>query len=62
MVGALNQIDLDPDVFLCAPPEVMEETLKVLREKYGGVESYLDSIGFGPNWRQRLREALTEDY
>jgi hypothetical protein len=61
MVGALEQIDLDPDRFLCAPREVMMATLKIIRDRYGDVNTYLDGIGFGPSWRERLKRALTED-
>ncbi|CAM9735002.1 unnamed protein product [Ascophyllum nodosum] len=58
MVGALAQEDLDPDIFLGAPRYVMEHILRFIRERYGSVEGYLDSIGFDAGWRQRLRDAL----
>ncbi|GMI21826.1 hypothetical protein TeGR_g10218 [Tetraparma gracilis] len=61
MVGALKQRDLDPDVFLKAPPEVMRQTLREIGEHYGSVEAYLDFIGFGEEDRQRLRKALVEE-
>lgn len=58
MVGALKQRDLNPDVFLGAPAEVMAETLATIRESYGSVEGYLDFIGFNEADRERLKEVL----
>ena len=60
MVGALNQRNLDPKTFLGAPPEVMADTLLSIKENYGSVEGYCDYIGFGPERREKLRKALTE--
>jgi len=60
MVGALQQQQLDPERFLRAPRSVMESTMRLLREEYGGPEAYLDKIGFGPDDRQRLRSALCD--
>jgi len=59
MVGALKQEDLDPDIFLCAPSYVCEDTLNLIDAQYGSVEKYLDSIGFDKEWREKLRLALT---
>lgn len=61
MVGALSQRSLDPKTFLGAPPQVMEDTLKNIRNTYGGIEEYLDFIGFGEESRKRLIYALTEE-
>ena len=61
MVGALSQRSLDAKTFLGAPPHVMEDTLKNIRNDYGSVEEYLDFIGFDEKSRQRLQYALTED-
>jgi len=61
MVGALSQRNLDAKTFLGAPPEVMEDTLKNIRNTYGGIEEYLDFIGFGEESRKRLIYALTEE-
>jgi len=58
MVGALKQRDLNPDVFLGAPAEVMVETLATIRENYGSIEGYCDDIGFDEADRVRLRPAL----
>jgi protein tyrosine/serine phosphatase len=58
LVGALSQRDLDPEVFLGAPPEVMREVLHDLAEQYGSVSAYATWIGFGPEKQQKLREAL----
>ncbi len=59
MVGALSQRNLDPKTFLGAPPQVMQDTLESIRETYGSIEGYCDWIGFGPEWREKLRIALT---
>lgn len=58
MVGALNQRNVDPKTFLGAPPQVMEDTLLTIQENYGSVNGYLDSIGFGVEQRQKLKDAL----
>jgi len=58
MVGALNQRNVDPKTFLGAPPQVMEDTLLSIQENYGSVDAYLDSIGFGVEQRQKLKNAL----
>ncbi|KAL3789654.1 hypothetical protein ACHAW5_002371 [Stephanodiscus triporus] len=60
MVGALSQRSLDAKTFLGAPPSVMEDTLRNIRRDYGGVEEYLDFIGFGKDSRDRLIRALTQ--
>jgi protein tyrosine/serine phosphatase len=60
MVGALSQRSLDAKTFLGAPPHVMEDTLRNIRRDYGGVEEYLDFIGFGKDSRERLIRALTQ--
>ena len=57
MVGALSQRSLDPKTFLGAPSYVMEDTLDAMEEQYGNVEGYLDSIGFGPEQREKLKDA-----
>jgi protein tyrosine/serine phosphatase len=61
MVGALSQRSLDPKTFLGAPPQVMADTLLSIEENYGSVEGYCDFIGFGPEQREKLKKALTED-
>lgn len=57
MVGALSQRSLDPKTFLGAPAYVMEDTLDAMEDEYGSVEGYLNSIGFGPEKQQRLKDA-----
>jgi len=61
MVGALSQRSLDAKTFLGAPPQVMRDTLANIRESYGSVEEYLDSIGFDAQCRDRLKYVLTEE-
>jgi len=58
MVGALSQRNLNPETFLGAPPDVMIEILRSVRESYGSVEGYCDWIGFDKKDRERLRNAM----
>lgn len=58
MVGALQQRNVDPKTFLGAPPHVMKDTLLAIRNNYGSVDGYLDSIGFGNEQRVKLKKAL----
>lgn len=58
MVGALNQRNVNPKTFLGAPPQVMKDTLGNIQKNYGNVDGYLDSIGFGLELRQKLKDAL----
>lgn len=39
-------------------PDLVERLAAHLDERYGGLEAYLDGVGFGEEERQRLREAL----
>jgi hypothetical protein len=54
-------LQLDPERFLRAPRSVMESTMKLLEDEYGGAEAYMDKIGFTEADRKRLREALCGD-
>jgi len=42
-----------------APNAVLEQLFELLREEYGSLEAYLDSIGIDEALRARLREQLT---
>lgn len=48
-------MDVNPDIFLRAFPEVMEESLRWVREKYGSIDAYLDKHGFDESWRRKMR-------
>ena len=58
LVAGLKQVDVNPDIFLRAFPEVMRESLQFVRSEYGSVENYLDLIGFDESWRRKLRLAV----
>lgn len=58
LVAGLKQVDVNPDIFLRAFPEVMRESLKFVRSEYGSVENYLNQIGFDESWRRKLRLAV----
>ena len=50
---------LDRRAFSGTSREAMQATLHFLRSKYGSISpGYLDDIGFGPEWRQRLLAVL----
>jgi hypothetical protein len=49
---------IDKRFFTGAPRRVMVETLDWIRSRYGGVDGYLDEMGFGPDWRSRLAAVL----
>jgi protein-tyrosine phosphatase len=46
------------DEFAETAPDLIEKTAQHLEVKYGGLEAYLDGIGFIEEDRRRLREAL----
>ena len=58
MVMSMSQRDIDPSVFLRAPPTVIVDTLQYIRSKYGGVNRYLNKNGFTDVWRNKLRNSL----
>lgn len=45
---------LSREIFSGSPAEVMVSTLSMIREKYGSINGYLDSIGFDSGWRDRF--------
>ncbi|ORX90892.1 hypothetical protein K493DRAFT_287477 [Basidiobolus meristosporus CBS 931.73] len=44
--------------FLESNPEVMADTLSYIRNKYGGINEYLDGIGFGEAKRALIRQNI----
>lgn len=58
MMEEIREIGMD-EKYILAPGEVVEEVWKFLQEG-GGVDVYLDGIGFGESKRQKLRELLLE--
>lgn len=50
----------DMSIFSRAPAEAMVSTVAHLRDRYGGHEAYLDTIGFTQSWRDRLRSQLAD--
>ena len=41
-----------------APKAAMEAAVAFIAARHGSVDGYLDSIGFTPQWRDRLRRAM----
>jgi hypothetical protein len=41
-----------------SPPKALRDTLSRMRTRHGGVLGYLDSIGFGKDFRKRFRVAV----
>ncbi len=58
MVASLKQVDVDPEIFLRAKPQVMKDTIAYIRNNFGSINNYLDAHGFDENWRNKLRIAL----
>lgn len=61
MVASLKQVDVDPDTFLRAKPEVMHHTINYIRKNFGSIDNFLDNYGFDEEWRNKLRNNLLED-
>ncbi|KAJ7654735.1 protein-tyrosine phosphatase-like protein [Mycena rosella] len=59
MIEEVKEIGMDP-AYTDAPPQVVDTVWNFLQEEYGGVEGYLDTIGFGEQKRQTLRRLLLE--
>jgi len=59
MAMALQQTDVDPDVFLGAKADVMIHIMDFVRLEYGSINGFLDKYGFDESWRTRLRECLS---
>lgn len=36
----------------------MREVLAFLKSEYGGIIPYLNAIGFGPSWQDRIRKNI----
>lgn len=47
--------------FARAPPETMQAALVYAQRQYGGLASYMTSIGFGPEQQQALGKALSAE-
>ncbi|THU89520.1 hypothetical protein K435DRAFT_760999 [Dendrothele bispora CBS 962.96] len=57
MVKEVEEIGMDVD-YTKAPEEVVDTVWNFLQEEYGGVDNYLDAIGFGEQKRETLRKLL----
>jgi len=57
MIKEVEEIGMDAD-YTKAPPEVVETVWDFLQTEYGGVDGYLDIIGFGEEKRRTLRKLL----
>ncbi|KAJ7631919.1 protein-tyrosine phosphatase-like protein [Mycena polygramma] len=57
MMAEVEEIGMDIN-YTKAPPEVVQTVWDFLHEEYGGVDEYLDLIGFGEQKRQTLRKLL----
>ncbi|KAF8172831.1 protein-tyrosine phosphatase-like protein [Mycena galopus ATCC 62051] len=57
MITEVEEIGMDAD-YTKAPPEVVETVWNFLQAEYGGVDGYLDTIGFGESKRRTLRRLL----
>jgi protein-tyrosine phosphatase len=57
MLREVEEIGLGEE-FLMAPEMLVKEVVGFLEEEWGGVEAYLDAIGFGKGKREELRALL----
>ncbi|KAJ7193985.1 protein-tyrosine phosphatase-like protein [Mycena haematopus] len=57
MIKEVEEIGMDAD-YTKAPPEVVETVWDFLHTEYGGVDEYLDLIGFEEQKRRALRKLL----
>lgn len=51
--------ELDTALFSRAPPEAMQATLDHIERQFGGIDAYLDNIGFTRENRERLARSLS---
>ncbi|KAJ3999318.1 protein-tyrosine phosphatase-like protein [Lentinula boryana] len=58
MINEVLEIGMD-EKYTQAPEELVDEVWKFLEDR-GGVDMYLDELGFGPSKRQKLRGLLLE--
>jgi protein-tyrosine phosphatase len=58
MLRELEEVGLGEE-FLSAPEMFVEEVVGFLEEEWGGVEAYLDAIGFGKGKREELKALLS---
>eukprot|EP00285_Hemiselmis_virescens_P006524 CAMPEP_0173378690 /NCGR_PEP_ID=MMETSP1356-20130122/1814_1 /TAXON_ID=77927 ORGANISM="Hemiselmis virescens, Strain PCC157" /NCGR_SAMPLE_ID=MMETSP1356 /ASSEMBLY_ACC=CAM_ASM_000847 /LENGTH=325 /DNA_ID=CAMNT_0014331837 /DNA_START=80 /DNA_END=1057 /DNA_ORIENTATION=- len=58
VMQSLEKKGLDPEEFISARAEIVDEAFEYLDAKYGGVDEYLDSIGFGAEWRDKLAQVI----
>lgn len=57
MIKEVEEMGMDAD-YTKAPPEVIEAVWNFLQTEYGGIDGYLDTIGFGEQKRRTLRKLL----
>ncbi|KAJ7103104.1 protein-tyrosine phosphatase-like protein [Mycena belliarum] len=60
MIEEVEAIGMDA-AYTLAPPEAVDTVWNFLQEEYGGVDGYLDAIGFGEPKRHALQKILLED-
>lgn len=53
---------LDPSILCRSPARAMEATFEYIEETFGDVETYLSTIGFGPQYQSQLRSKLVEAF
>ncbi|KAJ7711562.1 protein-tyrosine phosphatase-like protein [Mycena metata] len=57
MIKEVEEMGMDAD-YTKAPPEIVEAVWNFLLQEYGGIDAYLDGIGFGEEKRRTLRKLL----
>jgi protein-tyrosine phosphatase len=59
MIKEVEEIGMDAD-YTRAPEVVVDTVWNFLHEEYGGIDGYLDAIGFGEPKRKTLRKLLQD--
>jgi protein-tyrosine phosphatase len=57
MLAEVRDVGMNEE-YLSAPEKLVHEVMGFLETEYGGVEAYLDGIGFGKAKREELRRVL----
>ena len=58
IMAKLQAKGFDPEEFISCRSEIVDDVFDFLQSKYGGVDAYLDKIGFRAEWRNRLRNIV----
>jgi protein-tyrosine phosphatase len=55
VIASLQRLDMDPKIFLGAPPRTVYDTFQYIEKTHGSVEAYLAKYGFTNEMKQQLK-------